>query len=250
MPGLRKEELAFLAGLSTDHYSRIEQGRQQILSDDVLDSLASALALDDVERAHLRNLAAPTRKRIAHTAQHPQRADAGLLSLMTALDRVPVLLLGRRWQVLARNTLLSAVLDTPLPAGSSFARWLFLDPDARRRITNWAAAAVAVGALRYELGRHPDDSVLNALIEELRETDPAVARWWDDHRVTDRGSVTKVIDHPVAGALAFGIESVVGPHDLEQRLVVYTVERDSPTARALPLLGSWGSTDTSDRLPN
>ena len=77
------------------------------------------------------------------------------------------------------------------------------------------------------------------LVDELRSADPDVARWWDDQRVTFRTSVTKHVAHPTAGPLTFGIESVVGPHDPEQRLVVYTVEPDSPTARVLPLLTSW-----------
>ena len=124
--------------------------------------------------------------------------------------------------------------------GSSFLRWLFLDPGARLRIENWGDfAGAAVGALRYEVGRHPDDSLLLAQVEELRRGDPDVARWWDDQRVTFRTSVTKHIAHPTAGPLTFAIESVVGPHDPEQRLVVYTVEPDSPTARVLPMLASW-----------
>jgi hypothetical protein len=166
-----------------------------------------------------------------------------MLRLMSALDHVPVLLLGRRSQVLARNGLLSAVLGTAMEPGSSFARWLFLDAEARVRIVNWADfAAPAVGALRYEMGRHPDDRHLACLVEDLRAGDPHVAQWWDDQRVTFRTSVTKHLDHPTAGPLTFGIESLVGPHDPEQRLVVYTVEPDSPTARVLPMLASWSST--------
>lgn len=224
VPGLRKEELAVLVGLSPDHYSRLEQGRQHTVTDDVLDALSRALQLDDVERAHLRDLAASS------------------LRLMTSLDHVPVLLLGRRSEVLARNALLTAVLGTPMESGSSFARWLFLDPLARERIANWADfAAAAVGAMRYEVGRHPDDRRLAELVADLRRRDLDVARWWDDQRVTFRTSVTKRITHPAAGPLEFGIESVVGPHDPEQTLVVYTSEPDSPTARVLPMLAAWGA---------
>jgi hypothetical protein len=169
---------------------------------------------------------------------------------MSSLEHVPVLLLGRRSQVLARNRLLSTVLGTPMEPGCSFAHWLFLDPDARVRIQNWADfAAPAVGALRFEVGRRPGDRRLAALVEELRRADPDVARWWDDQRVTFRTSLTKHVTHPAAGQLTFGIESVVGPHDPEQRLVVYTVEPGSPTARMLPLLASWtvASTELSRR---
>lgn len=242
VPGLRKEELAVLAGLSPDHYSRLEQGRQHTVTDEVVRALSQALQLDDVERAHLRDLAAPSSRRRWAGPEVAQRPDPGMLRLMGALDHVPVLLLGRRSQVLARNGLLGAVLGHPMEPGSSFARWLFLDPEARVRIRNWADfAAPAVGALRYEVGRHPDDRALARLVEELRRGDPDVAQWWDDQRVTFRTSVTKHIAHPTAGALSFGIESLVGPHDPEQRLVVYTVEPDSPTARVLPMLASWTS---------
>jgi transcriptional regulator with XRE-family HTH domain len=240
VPGLRKEELAVLAGLSPDHYSRLEQGRQSTVTDEVVQALSRALQLDEIERRHLRDLAAPTARRPRARQEAPQRPDPGMLRLMAVLDHVPVLLLGRRSQVLAGNGLLTAVLGPALRPGSSFARWLFLDPEARARIVNWADfAAAAVGAMRYELGRHPDDRRLLALVEELRRGDPDVARWWDDQRVTFRTSVTKHLAHPTAGPLTFGIESLVGPHDPEQRLIVYTVEPDSPTARILPLLASW-----------
>lgn len=240
VPGLRKEELAVLAGLSPDHYSRLEQGRQHTVTDEVVRALSRALQLDEVERAHLRDLAAPSSRRRWAGPEAAQRADPGILRLMAVLDHVPVLLLGRRAEVLARNALLGVVLGTDLEPGTSFVRWLFLDPAARVRITNWADfAAPAVGALRYEVGRHPDDRRLAELVNDLRRGDPDVARWWDDQRVTFRTSLTKRVAHPTAGELTFGIESVVGPHDPEQRLVVYTVEPDSPTARMLPLLASW-----------
>ncbi|WP_203818065.1 helix-turn-helix transcriptional regulator [Paractinoplanes ferrugineus] len=242
VPGLRKEELAVLAGLSPDHYSRLEQGRQHNVTDEVVRALSRALQLDEVEHAHLRDLAAPTSHRRWTGPEAAQRPDPGMLRLMGVLNHVPVLLLGRRSQVLAHNGLLSAVLGPGLEPGSSFVRWLFLEPDARVRIVNWADfAAAAVGALRYEVGRHPDDRRLVDLVAELRHGDPDVARWWDDQRVTFRTSLTKHLAHPTAGPLTFGIESVVGPHDPEQRLVVYTVEPDSPTARVLPLLASWAA---------
>lgn len=241
VPGLRKEELAVLAGLSADHYSRLEQGRQHTLTEEVLTALACALRLDETERAHLRDLAAPARRRDSGW-EASQRPDPGLLRLMTALGHLPTLLLGRRSEVLAAGPLLASVLGVDLEPGSSFARWLFLDPGARRRIVNWPDfASAAVGAMRYEIGRHPDDRGLAALVAELRAADPDVARWWDDHGVTDRTSVTKRIAHPVAGPLEFGIEAVVVPHDPQQRLVVYTVEPDSSTARTLPLLMSWST---------
>jgi transcriptional regulator with XRE-family HTH domain len=242
VPGLRKEELAVLAGLSPDYYSRLEQGRQANVSDEVLDALARALRLDEVEHAHLRDLAAPTRRRRA-VSSVPQRADPGLLRLMTGLDHLPALVLGQRGEVLASNALLTAVLGHAFQPGSSLLRWLFLDPGARERIVNWSQFAMtSVGALRRDAARHPDDVRLHALIDELRAADSDVARWWDDQGVRDHASVPKRIAHPVAGPLSFDIELVSAPHDLDQRLIVYTAEPGSRTAAALPLLAGWGAT--------
>ncbi|GHH28289.1 helix-turn-helix transcriptional regulator [Lentzea cavernae] len=241
VPGLRKEEAALLAGLSTDHYSRLEQGRQSRVSEDVVDALARALRLTEVERRHLRDLAAPTR-RTAVTDARPQRPEPGLLRVMTGLDHLPVLLLGRRSEVLARNALLTEVLGHDLPPGTSFVRYLFTDPDVRDRIVNWHDfAAAAVGGLRLELGVHPGDRLLITLVDDLRAADPQVARWWDEQSVADRTSLTKQIAHPVAGGLTFGIEAVSLPHAPQQRLVVYTVEPGSPTAQVLPMLASWST---------
>lgn len=248
VPGLRKEELAVLAGLSPDHYSRLEQGRQATVSDDVVESLSRALRLDAVERAHLRDLAAPVRRRRASAWAAPQRPDPGLLRMLATLDHVPALLLGRCSEVLAANALLRAVLGPEVAQGSLLVRWLFLDTRARARIVNWADyAAPAVGALRYEVGRHPDDRRLTALVAELRAQDGDFDAWWRDHGVTDLTSVAKRIAHPVVGEVSFGIESVVTPHDPEQRLVVYTVEPGSAAAAALPMLACWGAEEPAAR---
>jgi transcriptional regulator with XRE-family HTH domain len=117
VPGLRREELAVSAGLSPDYYSRLEQGRQANISEGVLNALARALRLNDVERAHLHDLAAPTSRRRAAVPEAPQRPDPGLLRLITALDHLPVLLVGRRGEILASNALLRAVLGPPAGAG-------------------------------------------------------------------------------------------------------------------------------------
>lgn len=221
VPGLRCEELAVLAGLSADYLRRLEQGRQRNVSDEVLRALGRALRLDDVEQAHLRQLAAPTPDRQRNVAVVHQRPDPGLLRLMNALDHVPVLLLGLRTEVLAHNALLPAVLGAPLPPGSSFLRCLFQDPQARQRIVNWADfASASVAGMRRELGRHPHDGQLMALVEELRRTDLDVATWWDDYTVRDYASVAKRIAHPTAGSFNFDIEIVQAPHNPDQHLVV------------------------------
>ncbi|MEU1532891.1 helix-turn-helix domain-containing protein [Streptomyces fagopyri] len=243
VPGLRREELAVLAGLSPDYYSRLEQGRQANISAEVLDALARALRLDEVEHAHLRDLAAPTTRHRAATPHVVQHPDPGLLRVMRTLDHVPVLLLGHRGVVLARNALLTAVLGRPLEQGTSFVRFMFQDPLARERIVNWADfASATVATMRREIGRRPYDNRLAALVDELRTTDGDVARWWDDHTVRDYASVTKRVRHPDAGPMSFDIEIVCAPHEPDQRLVVYTTEPGSPTSRVLPLLAGWNVT--------
>ncbi|MEA5362321.1 helix-turn-helix transcriptional regulator [Amycolatopsis sp., V23-08] len=239
VPGLRKEELAVLAGISPDHYSRLEQGRQTTLGEDVCAALARALQLDERESEHLRALAGPAPHRDAW--ESPQRPEPGLLRVMTAIGDLPAVLLGRRSEVLASNAALGAVLGTAFAPGTQFLRWLLLEPPARDRIANWDDfARAAVGSLRYELGRHPGDHKLSGLIDELRARSPDVARWWDEQGVVDRTSLTKRIVHPGIGTLEFGIEAVTTPHQPDQRLVIYTVEPGSPTARDLALLLSWG----------
>lgn len=110
---------------------------------------------------------------------------------------------------------------------------------ARERIINWAHFAQgSVAVLRREAGRRPSDRRLQADIERFRH-DPEINAWWDDHGVRDYASMTKRIRHPVAGDLTFGVEVLTGPLDPEQRLIVYTVEPDSATARVLPILASW-----------
>lgn len=214
---------------------------------EVLDALGRALRLDETERSHLHDLAGPAPGRMRTVPEAEQRADPGLLRVMAALDHVPVLLLGHRGEVLARNALLGAVLGLDLRPSDSFVRYLFLEPDARARIVNWADFAQAsVGALRREAARRPHDERLAALVTELRASDADVARWWEDHGVRDYASVAKQIRHPTAGDLRFDIEILSGPHDPEQRLVVYTCEPDSATARNLPLLAGWSAEPISD----
>ncbi len=240
VPGLRKEELAVLAGVSSDYYSRLEQGRQANISRSVLEALARALRLDEVERTHLFALADPAVARHPR-AWTPQQADAGLLRLMTALDHVPALILGRRAEVLATNGLLTAVLRD-LPPSTSLVRFMFFDPLARKRIVNWEHfAATTMAALRGELGRHPEDGRLVAMIDELRTRDPDAARWWADHGVRDYASAPKRIRHPVVGELSFDIETVTPARTSEQVLIVYTAQPDSATARTLPFLASWSA---------
>ncbi|MBP2217366.1 helix-turn-helix transcriptional regulator [Arthrobacter sp. CAN_C5] len=244
VPGLRKEELAVLAGVSSDYYSRMEQGRQANVSRSVLDALAKALRLTEVERQHLHILASPSPRRRSPIAVE-QHADPGLLRMMTVIDHVPALILARRGEVLATNALLAAVLGDVRP-GSSLMRYLFFEPLARERIVNWEHfAASSISALRGELGRHPDDHRLITLIDELRSRDVDAARWWEDHSVQDYASAAKQILHPDVGTLSFDIETMTSTRNADQVLIVYTAQPDSDTTRKLPFLASWSMANTT-----
>ena len=236
VPGLRREELAALAGVSPDYYSKLEQGRQANVSPEVLRAIARALKLDQVESAHLLDLASPA----VPVGSAPERPDPGLLQVMRALDHVPVLLLGRSGTILASNALVRAVLSLQSSAGDSLFHYLFRNPIARERIVNWSQfAAASVAALRRELARRPGDPTLTALIDELRSTEPCFEQWWSDHEVAEFAGATKIIQHPAAGTLQFGIEFLTSPSAQDQSLIVYTVEENSSTAHVLPILASW-----------
>ncbi|MET3953156.1 transcriptional regulator with XRE-family HTH domain [Rhodococcus sp. OAS809] len=242
VPGLRREELAQLAGVSPDYYSKLEQGRQANVSKEVLQALARALRLDDVEARHLFDLASPEASREA-TAQPPgpdvQVPDPGLLQVLAALDHVPAIQLGRSGEILASNALVRAVLSLA-PDDTSMFHYLFRNPIARERTVNWSQfAAAMVAGLRRNAGRRPWDTTLTRLIEELRGSEPDFSHWWDDHDVQEFGRSVKVIQHPVAGTMQFGIEFLCTPDNPDQSLIVYTVESGSSTERILPILASW-----------
>ncbi|OZC59105.1 transcriptional regulator [Rhodococcus sp. 06-470-2] len=236
VPGLRREELAALAGVSPDYYSKLEQGRQANVSNEVLLAIAGALKLDDVESAHLLDLASPA----TPTEDAAQVPNPGLLQVMKALDHVPVILLGRSGAVLASNSLVRSVLSLQPSADQSLFHYLFRNPIARERIVNWSQfAAASVAGLRRDLARRPGDRLLIALIAELRSAEPCFEQWWGDHEVREFERATKIIQHPAAGTLEFGIEFLTSPSEPDQSLIVYTVEDGSSTAEILPILASW-----------
>jgi len=248
VPGLRREELAMLAGVSVDYYVRLEQGRNASVSASVLDAIARALQLDEHERAHLFDLAKPTRAP-RRPAPRPQRVRPGMRTLLDNLV-TPAFVLGRRLDILATNRMARALLcdfDALPPRERNHARWVFLDPAARELYLDWEAVARDnVAVLRMDAGRHPDDPELSELIGELTIKSPDFARWWSDHDVLRQTHGTKRYHHPVVGNLTVAYEALPLPDDAEQTLFVYSVEPGSPSAEALALLGSW-SLDVSAR---
>lgn len=251
VPGLRREEVALLAGVSTDYYARLEQGRRITPSPAVVEALGRALGLDGAGRAHLRDLfgigAAP-----ATDGRRPpgiQRVRPGLYQLIDALDGEPVLILGRRTDVLAANRMARALFadfDGMPRRERNYARWMFLDEDARALFADWEdQARTAVESLRLEVGRDPRDRATAELVAELREHSAEFDRWWEQHRVHQRTHGSKRLRHPLVGELTVEYETLTLPGDPDTTLFVYTAEAGSPSRRALDLLASWTLTGTS-----
>ncbi|MCW8379902.1 helix-turn-helix transcriptional regulator [Streptomyces justiciae] len=241
VPGLRRDEAARLAGVSTEYYTRLEQGRAQNPSPEVVEALARALQLDLSEREHLTDLLArPSAPRRAPVA--PQRVRPGLHLMLQTLDHVPAFVLGRRTDVLAANRLAREVLTDfeALPANRrNLARYYLLDPEARTRVGDWEQIATdTVAVLRLEAGRYPQDRQLADLVGELTLKCPEFSGWWNDHRVLHRTHGTKHYHHPLVGELHFSYESFEPPGDTDQTLCVYNVEPGSETAASLRLLNA------------
>ncbi|MCF3961641.1 helix-turn-helix domain-containing protein [Streptomyces fuscigenes] len=246
VPGLRREEVARLAGVSVDYYIRLERGRAANVSGAVLDALARALRLDPAERAHLLALAAPGHRPRRRPHQGPpdpvQRVRPGLLRVLESVGGNPALVLGRRYDVLAANAPARALYTDfeALPVRErNMVRFLFLDPAARTLYADWPAAARAtVGGLRLYAGRHADDPLLAGLVAELSGRDADFRRWWAAHEVREHAYGTKHYHHPRVGDLVLGYETLASPTDADQVLGMHTAEAGSPSARALRLLAA------------
>lgn len=239
--GLRREEVAFLAGVSTDYYTRLEQGRRINPSQGVLDAIARALDLDAAGRAHLTNLV-----RASNTTQESlaimRIPRAGLRQLVDALDRQPALILGRRSEVVASNRLAHALFtDFSLlrPRERNYTRWILLSSEARELFVDWAVQArVAVENLRLDVATYSDDPATWDLIEELNERSPEFRQWWEEHRVQQRTYGSKRIRHPLVGELTLDYETLTFPGDPEVRLFVFTAEAGSTSRQAIERLAN------------
>ncbi len=249
VPGLRREEVAALAGVSVDYYVRMERGRRLNVSETVLDALARALRLDTTEHAHLFDLAQPARSRRRRPAR-PQQVRAGLHQLLSTLEHTPALVLGRRLDVLASNRMARALLtdfDALPHRERNMVRFLFRDESSRSLYLHWdTVASELVASLRRDAGRRPDDPQLAELVDELSAHDEDFRRWWADHDVHQRTHGTKHFHHPLVGEFRLGYESLAPPDDPDQRLVVYTAESGSAAERALGLLDTWSHPHTAD----
>ncbi|MEV0536561.1 helix-turn-helix transcriptional regulator [Kitasatospora sp. NPDC050463] len=238
--GLRREEVAQLAGVSVDYYIRLEQGRGAGASDAVLAAVARVLRLDEVEAAHLHVLARPPRP--AAAVRGGQQVREGTRLLLDLMAGVPAFVLGRRMDVLAWNALGDAVqgFSAVPPEQRNAARYAFLDPAAREFYPQWdAVAAETVAYLRLDAGRYPEDPRLAALVGELSVRSEEFRRLWADHQVKQKTHGVKLIHHPLAGELDFGYETLAVNGSADQLLVTYTAPPGSPTAQKLAMLASW-----------
>ncbi|MEV0068052.1 MULTISPECIES: helix-turn-helix transcriptional regulator [unclassified Amycolatopsis] len=249
VPGLRREEVALLAGVSTDYYARLEQGRRIVPSPAVLEALGRALNLDAAGRAHLEDLVGLVGAGNRARPTAVQRVRPGLYQLLGAFDSQPTLVLGRRTDVLAANRMARALFadfDAMRPSERNYARWMFLDDDARSLFVDWDVQARAVVEnLRLEIGADRHDRGTAALITDLRERSTEFGQWWDEHRVYQRTHGAKRLRHRVVGDLTVDYETLTPVGDPDTTLYVYTAEPDSPSQRALNLLGSWALSEGS-----
>ncbi|GII59452.1 transcriptional regulator [Planotetraspora thailandica] len=244
VPGLRREEVAQLAGVSVDYYVRLERGRHVNVSESVLDALARALRLNDTEREHLFAVARPARRQPRPLS--PQRVRPGLYRVLDTMIDIPVVVIGRRLDVLAANPLAKALytdFDALPHRERNMARYMFLDEAARELHVDWEAAARGtVGSLHLYAGRHPDDPRLAELIGELSLRDKDFRRWWAEHDVHRRTHGSKRYHHPLVGELTLAYEALTPTGDPDQMLGLYTAEPGSPSEHALRLLASWTAT--------
>lgn len=245
--GLRREEVARLAAISVDYYTRLEQGRVQA-SASVLATLARALRMDEDQRTYLYEAAGKGGS--APRARRPvQKVRPAARRLLDQLTETPALVLGERMDVLAWNTAATTLyLDFAQvpPARRNYLRLLFTHPTMRSLHTEWAHdARDAVAALRMEAGATRDDVELTHLVGDLSVHDTDFRTWWAEHRVNSASYGTKHYRHPVVGDLTLDCDTWTIPDGSGQKLMVLTAEPGSPSHDALRILASWSALDGS-----
>jgi transcriptional regulator with XRE-family HTH domain len=245
VPGLRREEVAMLAGVSADYYVRLEQGRDKRPSEQVIEALARVLGLDDDAVAHMRELARPAARRRA--PRRPERVSPGLLRLIDSWPQTPALVLGRCLDVLANN-LIAGALNPCSVKGQNQVRAVFLDPVARSTFRDWETVArETVASLRATAGADLDDPRLTDLVGELSLKSEDFRRLWARHDVLARTNGIKRFVHPMVGDLTLSYETFTINGAAGQMLVAYHAEPGSASERALRLLGSLAAPDLDPR---
>ncbi|WP_433058811.1 helix-turn-helix transcriptional regulator [Dactylosporangium sp. CS-033363] len=245
--GLRREELALLAGLSTDYYQRMEQGREVRPSDDVLDALAAALALDEEERRHLFTLAHAARRPMpTHTDHGPERVPASTYRLLQVMD-TPAVVLGRHLDVLAWNTMAEALLGDPDDYPPDRLNMLLLMFDdtrtAARRCQDWERQALDyIGMLRTAVATDPTHPRATAIVGELSIRSEEFRRLWSRHEVRESVSGTKTFHIPEVGDIDLDWDTYPLPGNPGPVMLVFTAEPGTPNADRLQLLAALHAT--------
>lgn len=255
VPGLRREEVATLTGVSSEYYTRLERGNANGVSESVLESLARALQLDEAERAHLYNLVrASTPAARATRRPATARVRPAVQRLLDRMTDVPAFIQNGRLDMLAANALARALYcDLYDGAGvndrtgiPNHGRFIFLDPRAADMYPEWdKAAGDTVTQLRAEAGRRPDDRDLNTLIGELSSRGPQFATLWATHNVRWHTTGTKKFRHRVAGDLELDYEAMALAADPGHVLITFTAAPDTASAQALAFLTSWAAAPIS-----
>ncbi|WP_090939711.1 helix-turn-helix transcriptional regulator [Nonomuraea jiangxiensis] len=244
-PGLRREEVAQLAFISTEYYSRLEQARGPRPSREVLAGLARALRLSDAERDHLHHLAgAPP----GPTAGPSREVRQSILDLLRRLPHAAAIVLSATYEVIAWNDLATALLEdfSALPRHErNLVRRAFLAPRSRERLRYSlsdveAFAHAAARDLRATAARYPDDPEVAALVGDLLSGNAAFARLWAAHDVHSELTLRKTVNHPLIGPITLNCD-VLDITDRDQRVVIYTAEPGSPAEESLRLLSVIGT---------
>ena len=246
VPGLRREEVASLAGVSADYYRRLERGQVSGASELVLDALARALQLDDAERTHLFDLARAASPVASKRSRPPKMRVRPVVQRLLGQIEAPAIVSTVCGDYLAANVLgralYSPVFDSrEQPANSG--RFTFLDPAAREFYPEWERlASELVASLRSQAGRNPHDRHLQDLIGELSTRSEEFRVRWAAHNVRFHRTGSKRLQHPIVGALELGYETLTLDADDGLRLALYTAEAGSASQQALDLLASWTAT--------
>ena len=241
VPGLRREEVAVLAVVSTDYYTRIEQGRLQP-SAPLLAELARVLRLNDDQRAYLFELAG---KNLPPRAGERQQMNPQVQRMLDDLTTTPAFVIGRRTEVVGWNRLAAALFadfgQIPEPE-RLYVRLLITDPAMRRLYADWEEVTrLAVAQLRMENARYPDDPRLTALVGELSARDGQFRQWWAAHDVALRTAGSKRLRHPVVGDLTLDWHTLACTAEPDQHIIVWTAPPGSPSHDGLRLLASWAA---------
>ena len=243
--GLRREEVAMLAGISVEYYTQLERGSVRGVSEDVLDAVARALQLDDVERTHLFDLVRAAKQRPPRRRERIERVRPSVQQLLDSMTDAAAFVRNSRLDILSANRLGYALYSEAFAnpeRPTNLARFVFLDRRSRDFYLGWDANADAgAGSLRVAAGRDPYDQDLTALVGELSMRSNEFRERWASHDVRQYRTGVQRFHHPLVGELTLNYEALEVTADVDQILVAYTAERGSPSHDALRRLGSWSS---------